>query len=554
MPPSISATLAARVDRLDAGARRLLATASVIGEVFTWERLRQLLPPGEQDASSTGLLRLARLGEIIPTRAGVDDAFRFRHALLRDVVYEGIAKRERAALHERMARILEEAPDQVAVDAEAAGTHFELAATYARAIGEPTERSDALASRAARQLYRAGRRAAGSGDHERALRLLNRALDLVPSPGIQRAEILWALLGPTTSAGLLGRREWLVDELKTMTSSGGQDFTVIANVTAVSEAIEQLYYAPHDAELERARRTVKSAADSLRTAGDGAAHAYALQMLGEVEWTAGKVNLALEACEEGLAAAANEGGWAIASTARTIVTLLEYGPTPILDGIVRARELLAQVEHGLWTAAYIHAELALLCAWADDTVLSTKMLEQALALSTDITDPDMRHELFWATGHADHLLGDSGKGLEQLRAAWDHWKARGHIGNVALLSWDYGRLLSAVNDYVGLEDVGRVVRETAGRFDAYGQAAWRGILSSVALARDDLVTADDFSRQACSLADETDFLNLRGDLWADRAIVQLNAGDPVASAEATAQAQLLYQAKQNARALRELRA
>jgi class 3 adenylate cyclase/tetratricopeptide (TPR) repeat protein len=552
VPPSVTAVLSSRLDRLAPKPRRLLGVASVIGEVFTWEQLRQLLSPDARDTSSADLLELMRLGEIVSEENRSRDAFRFRHALVRDVAYNGLAKGDRAKLHERMARLLEAEQHLTAADAEAAGSHLELASTYVRAVGGPQEQTDKLAVEAARHFMRAGRRASAAGDVERAMRLLDRALDLIPTPRVERAEVLWALLGLVGSAGQGTRRESILRDLRAMIASSGRELLVIAKQFDISEAIGQLFYTPQATDLNSVRRTVRDATDALRATGDLSALAYALQMLAEVEWTAGNVGSALEACEEGFAASKMQGGWAQAYPARMIATLLEYGPTPVPDAIRRARQLLADIDADLWAASYIEAEIGLLWAWSDNVAKSEELLERTRRLASDVADSDMRHELGWTVGQMEVLLGDSLAGLDHLRAAWKHWESRGHTGNLALLSWDLGRALWSIRAVEELEDMAETVRTTAGHFDIQAQAGWRGLLSMVALARGDVVGADDLSRQACALADATDLLNLRGDLWSDLASIQRMAGHPAASADSLARALAAYDAKQNVRALKSI--
>ena len=73
-----------------------------------------------------------------------DDAFRFRHLLIRDAAYDALPKATRAELHERFADWLEEhGADLVELD-EILGYHLEQApatgASWARRIGELAER------------------------------------------------------------------------------------------------------------------------------------------------------------------------------------------------------------------------------------------------------------------------------------------------------------------------------------------------------------------------------------------------------------------------------
>src|ERR687888_11237 len=102
IPPSIHALIAARLDRLPAHEREVLECAAVAGREFARSALRRLAPKGDQAKIDAALLSLARR-ELLAARPGREDAYRFRHALIRDAAYAGIAKERRAELHERFA-------------------------------------------------------------------------------------------------------------------------------------------------------------------------------------------------------------------------------------------------------------------------------------------------------------------------------------------------------------------------------------------------------------------------------------------------------------------
>ena len=89
-----------------------------------------------------------------------DDAFRFRHLLIRDAAYEALPKAIRAQLHERFAAWLEErAPELVELD-EILGYHLEQAARYRAELGTP---SAELAGAAAADAAGGRGRRAGDG-------------------------------------------------------------------------------------------------------------------------------------------------------------------------------------------------------------------------------------------------------------------------------------------------------------------------------------------------------------------------------------------------------
>jgi tetratricopeptide (TPR) repeat protein len=111
-------------------------------------------------ARPQGLIRPDR-----PLFAG-EDAFRFRHLLMRDAAYDGLPKAERADLHEQLADWL--------------GYHLEQASRYRQELGDRDVDAQALATRAGEWLALAGSRAILRQDFHAALALLERAADLLP--------------------------------------------------------------------------------------------------------------------------------------------------------------------------------------------------------------------------------------------------------------------------------------------------------------------------------------------------------------------------------------
>ena len=111
VPPTIQALLGARIDRLPEDDRTLLTHVSVEGALFHRESMRELAPVALRPVVDRSLGELVRRDLIRPERAafGDDDAFRFRHILIRDAAYRSLPKATRAELHERFGGWLEEA-------------------------------------------------------------------------------------------------------------------------------------------------------------------------------------------------------------------------------------------------------------------------------------------------------------------------------------------------------------------------------------------------------------------------------------------------------------
>ena len=64
-----------------------------------------------------------------------DDAFRFRHLLIRDAAYDALPKAMRAELHERFASWLRDHGTEFVELDEIVGYHLEQAARYRRELG-----------------------------------------------------------------------------------------------------------------------------------------------------------------------------------------------------------------------------------------------------------------------------------------------------------------------------------------------------------------------------------------------------------------------------------
>jgi predicted ATPase len=108
VPPTIQALLAARLDQLDEPERSVLERGAVEGEVFHRGAIEALAPePADVSTRLRGLVRKELVRPDRPQLPG-EDAFRFRHLLIRDAAYEALPKTVRAELHIRFSVWLEQ--------------------------------------------------------------------------------------------------------------------------------------------------------------------------------------------------------------------------------------------------------------------------------------------------------------------------------------------------------------------------------------------------------------------------------------------------------------
>jgi class 3 adenylate cyclase/tetratricopeptide (TPR) repeat protein len=181
VPPTIHLLLAARLDRLDADERAVIERGAVEGKVFHTGAVTTLSPESVRPNVRTRLLALARKELIRPDRAEFvgEDAFRFRHLLIRDAAYQAMPKEQRADLHERFAEWLARAAaERIAEYEEILGHHLERAYRYRTELGVVDDRARELAGRAAEHLYASAVRADERGDLNGAKALLERSIDL----------------------------------------------------------------------------------------------------------------------------------------------------------------------------------------------------------------------------------------------------------------------------------------------------------------------------------------------------------------------------------------
>jgi class 3 adenylate cyclase/tetratricopeptide (TPR) repeat protein len=104
LPVTIVGVIAARLDRLDPSARRVLREASVIGRTFMADVLDRISrdPDFASALAELQKLDLVRVHMLEPRLE-----YEFKHALIQEVAYAGLLKPERARLHEDVGVALE---------------------------------------------------------------------------------------------------------------------------------------------------------------------------------------------------------------------------------------------------------------------------------------------------------------------------------------------------------------------------------------------------------------------------------------------------------------
>ena len=106
IPSTVQGIITARLDRLERETKRILQEASVIGRAFLYEILTRITDL--KDVVDKSLSGLERLDFIRARTIQPDLEYIFKHALTQEVVYNGLLKKERQALHERIGLVIEQ--------------------------------------------------------------------------------------------------------------------------------------------------------------------------------------------------------------------------------------------------------------------------------------------------------------------------------------------------------------------------------------------------------------------------------------------------------------
>src|SRR5262245_27987444 len=116
IPGNVRLAISKRLDHLSALTNQTLTAAAVIGREFDFPLLRAVLPDASEDALLRAIDESLHAVVIEPLPARGAEWYQFRHALIRDAIYESISPSRRVRWHATIARCLETLPGDGADD------------------------------------------------------------------------------------------------------------------------------------------------------------------------------------------------------------------------------------------------------------------------------------------------------------------------------------------------------------------------------------------------------------------------------------------------------
>ena len=535
VPPTIQALLAARLDQLDPAERSVLERGAVEGRVFHRTAVQAL---DEQDSEvSVRLVSLVRkdLVRPEPTQLLDDDAYRFRHLLIRDAAYDALSKAVRATLHERVAGWLEARPAGFGDVEELVGHHLEQAARYKQDLGRPDEQ---LAERAGELVAAAGRRALWRGDTAAAAGLLARAIELLPA---SRADVSLRL--DLASAQPTPQQAAVVAHAAAEHARANGDTSGAATARVV-EAFHGLLAG--DVGVDELDELTRAALPPLEEAGD---HDGLVRVWSAIGY--GVANLRCQFAEWARAAEqalvhARLSGQRPTHLFSLEVTLV-LGPTPAGEAIATLDAFLPELPHPY--PLLFRSHLLAMLGRFDEAWPSAR---EASARLRELTGGADGGE--YALAEIASLAGDQAAAAEHLRGFCEFLEERGQHGLLSTFAPMLGRALCAVGRYDDAEPQAQIGRELGEEHDVATQALWRQVQALVASHRGQHADAEALARDAVAMIEQTDALNYQGAALVDLADVLRAAGRSAAAAEALGGAIACYERKQNLAAAEQARA
>ncbi|MDQ2909566.1 MAG: AAA family ATPase [Actinomycetota bacterium] len=507
VPPTIQALLAARIDQLERPERDVLERGAVEGQVFHRGAV-EALGAGE---SRERLSALVRKELVRPERAQLrgDDAYRFRHLLIRDAAYDALPKATRAELHERFADWLTTRGADLVEQDEIVGYHLEQAARYKAELGRP---DTTLAPRASELLGAAGLRASERRDVTAAENLLERALALVPDDD-RDVELELELIEVLHDRGRVDDRHALVERVAAAARRRGDRATEL-RARLAGEA--RLFMPPDELEA-----LADEAVEVLGKAGDHAGIARAWWAVALLNLNRLQAAKAIDAAGRSLEHARLAGDERLQLQALgTTFTSHFLGPTPVSEALA-----YSDTQPDLERDSHSRHHRAGLEALRGRFDVARRLFADACAAEEErglhldrvsgITQLGVGIELLAGEPEAAIALGL--EGYEQLAAM----RATGFHATAAVY---LAQALLAASRPDEAERWSQICEEVGDPWDVLNEIKWRWTRAVALAQRGELAEAERLARAAVEIADDTDSLVFRGEAHTAIATVLRLAG------------------------------
>ena len=549
VPSTIDALLGARLDRLPEHEREILTMAAVEGVVFHRNAIVELARPVLGSGVDDGLLALARRDLIRPGAPDFsgEEAYHFRHVLIRDAAYRSLSKYSRAELHERFAAWLEKKSEgHLPEFDEIVGYHFEQAFKYRVGLDSNDPLAAPLAALAAPRLEAAARRALSRSHLSSAISLLQRLCvappHLLPPDDARRRTLLAELGRALIECGRLAEAERILRDAEQL--AGAANDELVGSHVLVEQQFLRLLRVEEGGTQQAARATTLVIPVFIRHKDDlGLCRARRLEAL--LDWNEARAEAAADAWKRAAFHARRAGDQHAYNEILTwIASSLWFGPTPASNGIRRCKTMLKKVHDSPESEAAILRHLGGLYGMVGRFELARQLLATSNAAYAELGF-ELDAAMSQNEAVVELLAGNPAAAEESLRPGF---QALEEMGERMFRSTTAAFLARAVLE-LGRDEEAEELAELSARLasegDLLSQVLWRGVRARVLARRAQFDEAEVLARAAVAFAQTTDFINHRADALLDLAQV-LRASLRVDGAVAAAREALhLYELKGN---------
>jgi class 3 adenylate cyclase/tetratricopeptide (TPR) repeat protein len=543
VPPTIQALLAARLDQLEPKERGVLQCGSVEGRLFHQGAVQALAPEeAEVRAHLTALVRRELVRPDEPEIAG-EDAFRFRHLLIRDAAYDALPKAARAELHGRFAAWLQDNGVELVELDEIVGYHLEQAYRYRAELGTIGGDQEELARRAAARLGAAGRRSLSIGDANAAANLLSRAVSLAKAESLERFELLLELGSALADRGDLRAAEKQREDalaLARTLDDRALELRAVVELAELRVLVDPSLTAGETLEVGR------NAVREFEPLGDDTALAAAWRLVAASENMFANWERTAAALEEVVGHARRAGDRRRETEAlRLLGPSIFWGSTPLSSGLPRAETILQRARGNALFEAWSIRAVAGFYGMQGRFDEARALLGRARSIQEELGRAlDSATLAFWS-GPLELLAGDPAAAEREIRPACDVLDASGEKGWLSTLAALLAEALYAQDRLDEAEVQTSRSRDVATSDDHSAQAFWRSVEARILARRGKAGEAERLAREAVELIDRTDELNHRAQVRVALAEVLELGDDPRLAVPVFEDAQRLYEEKGN---------
>jgi class 3 adenylate cyclase/tetratricopeptide (TPR) repeat protein len=555
IPPTISALLAARLDRLTLDERTVIERAAVVGKEFSVVALIALVPPELAEGIDEHITSLVRKELLQPARSQDPDGglYRYRHILIRDAAYEALSKQTRAELHERFAGWLQgRVGERIEEHEEFIGYHLEQAQRYLGELGPADERARALAAGAGSHLAVAGRRALARGDMRAGANLLRRAAALLPEDSFERGPLLVDLAESFYFTSDLDLCIARLDELLPIARATGD--RALETWAELRKAELGFLTDPRGTTIEVFRAQALDAISTFERLGEDGRLAGALTVLAGFGWLTGAADEMLQTSERALALARHARDWrTIPLAASYLGRALVLGATPCSKAEERLRSLVDDLEGERMAQATCRLEVAIILSMLE-------RFDEArghVAFSRSVFEDLGQRRWLAAVSGVEGLVASAEGKLDEaergLRVGYTFFRGQHDTANAVAAATDLSHIMCKVGRFDEAAALADEVAKGAGVYDLEPQVGWRCVRARVLASRGEFDDAEALARQAVALIHPTEFLDLQADALVDLAEVLGAAGRSADAADAFRQAIDAYERKEDLAGARQAR-